>query len=500
MFLTSNYKILIGDFAPIKPFSLQNKNQNPIEFYQIWFDEGLEGDCDEIGRGCYLAPERLKFNSIENFETADLFSLGCVLVELFGVRAFLQFSDVLSLSQSNSTEEYNELLATLVDRTEMNHSDIIPIVKRLCARDPNDRKLLGSDLLVIQSKIDPQIANWRHLLASYRFTNNFYTKKEIIAKLPGVIEDFDAFLLVCLKEKDPILSGLLVSFMLQHTEHMETCCLLVKVFNENFKDFKFVKNVIMENLISKNQNCSSIDEFPLIQAFNSGLRDNLFKFVAEYADLKEVVELASSRLSGEKLMSLLNKLLQIYRKRDFYDSEFEARIAFEYLRIEAEEDDLKTLFKTCWKFREKYAENTKVSLSRIAYQLDLEKNKVPIESSGKSGQSKSSWILKRSVSQNSTGNSASAKPKLKQRVLNEAIKWVEKIHGILQSPDKTFIIGYNETTLHFWDMKSVIRTRDGEPLASVNPRADAIITSVIFGSEPDSLIISFQDGIIGLYK
>ena len=109
--------------------------------------------------------------------------------------------------------------------------------------------------------------------------------------------------------------------------------------------------------------------------------------------------------------------------------------------------------------------------------------------------------MKRSRSQsNSTTNASSVYPRLKQRVLKGSVKWTEEISGILQSPDKSFIIGYTESTLHFWDMKGLIRTLDGEPLASVNPRADAVITSVIFGREPDSLIISFRDGIIGLYK
>lgn len=482
MFLTSNYKVLIGDFAPIKPFCLQSKNQSPIEFYQIWFDEGLDGETDEIGRGCYLAPERLKFNSVENFEASDLFSLGCALVEIFGSRAFLQFKDLLALGNVKSSEEYEALLQKLILKAGLDDLDVLTIIKRLCARDPLERKLLESDLELIQSKIDSEISNWRQLLDSYRISDNFKVKKEIISKFPSTISrDLDSFLLLCLKEKDPILAVLLVNFILKTVKDVGLRNELLKTFKTNFSGFKFVENCIEESQIVDNFN-----EYPLIQAFNS---------VGEYkSELKEIVELASRRLSVEKLMSVLNKLLQIYRKREVFDSEFEARIAFEYLRIEAQEEDLELLFKVCRKFHEKYAENEKFSSSRIAFKLDLGKNKVPIESNKKS----SNWFMKRSDIHDRSP--PCVYPKLKQRLLNEPIKWTERIIGILQSPDKSFIIGYTETTLHFWDMKKIIRSKEGEPSTSVNPRADAVITYVIFGKESDSLIISFQDGIIGLYK
>lgn len=515
VFLTSGYKVLIGDFAPIKPFCLQSKTQNPIEFHQIWFDEGLDGETDEIGRGCYLAPERLKFNTVENFEASDLFSLGCTLVELFGTRAFLQFKDVLALSRHHldSSEEYDALLGELIVKADFAHFDILPIVKRLCARDPLDRKLFDSDLEVIRSKIDPEIANWRKLLSSYRLTNDFCTRKEIISRFPddSISHDFDNLLLVCLKEKDPILSVLLVNFILKAVQGAESRSELLKTFHVNFVSggFKFVNNLLKEFSMVSSQNCSSINEFPLIQAFNSGLRgDNLLKLIGESDNLREVLDLAARRqLAGEKLMAVLNKLSQIYRKREVFDADFEARITFEYLRIGADEEDLKLLFKTCWKFYEKYSKKEAISSSRIAFRLDLEKNKVPIESCRKAT-SKSSWFMKRTDSHSHSRSRASQSqlqaqtvyPKLKQRLVNEPIKWTEPIAGILQSPDKSFIIGYTEATLHFWDMKRIIRSQGGEPLASVNPRTDAIITSVIFGKDSDSLIISFKDGIIGLYK
>lgn len=498
VFLTSDYKVLIGDFAPIKPFSLQSRTQNPIEFYQIWFDEGLDGEFDEIGRGCYLAPERLKFNSVENFEAADLFSLGCVLVELFSSRAFLQFKDVLSLGNAKDPEEYDELLSGFIKKANMSNSQILnPLVKRLCAFDPKDRKLTQDDLMEIQSKIDPLMSSWRTLISAYRFSNDYNKKIELIAKFPDQIENFDNLLLLTLKEKDPILSALLVDFILQSA--VENRNELVKVFIGNWRNNLFVNNIVKEFLMVKAPNCCTVKEFPLIQAFNSGLRDNFFKELSNSnCNLKEVVELVSIRLKGEKLMSVLNKLLQIYRKRDVYDYEFESRITFEYLAIDASEEEMKILYKTCWKFHEKYVAINDFSQARIAFQLDLEKNKVPIESSRKSKQSRSSWLMKRSSSSSSI--ISRLYPRLKQRALNGPVKWTEAISGILQSPDRTFIIGYTETTLHFWDFKGIIRTGDGEPLASVNPRADAVIYSVIFGREPDSLIISFKDGIIGLYK
>ena len=213
VFLTSENKVTIGDFAPIKPFGLQSKQQSPIEFYQIWFDEGLEGESHEIGKGCYLAPERLKFNSIESFESADLFSLGCVLMELFSSRGFLQFKDVLRLSKAKDEEEYFKVFNELIEPFEFKNFDLINLIKRLCSFDPIKRSLKLKDLEMMKSLNDENIKNWRISLFNYKIVESFDMKKFTISQFPIKVFDYESLILLILKEKDEILQSLLFKLL-----------------------------------------------------------------------------------------------------------------------------------------------------------------------------------------------------------------------------------------------------------------------------------------------
>lgn len=203
VFLTSQNKVTIGDFAPIKPFGLQSKQQNPIEFYQIWFDEGLDGESNEIGKGCYLAPERLKFNPSESFEAADLFSLGCVLMELFTSRGFLQFKDTLKLSNAKDKEEYDRLLAGHINHG-VTCTPIVDLVKRLCSFNPMERSLTFDDLEMIKSLADPKIRKWRNSINLYKTSESFYSKKFAISQFPKEIHDHESLILLILDRKSVV--------------------------------------------------------------------------------------------------------------------------------------------------------------------------------------------------------------------------------------------------------------------------------------------------------
>ena len=487
IFLTSQNKVIIGDFAPVKPFCLQGKNQPPIEFYQIWFDEGLDGEGGEIGRGCYLAPERLKFNVTESFESADLFSLGCVLAEIFGTRSFLQFKDVLKLSSLDSDASYNENLTELIDNCEISETVLIPLIKRLCTRDPARRYLAPSDISLF--KLDQNVNNWRNSISLYRKSDDFYEKKKLITEtFIGIPDNLESFLILLFKENDSLLIVLLVNYLLNHVDEN-----FVSVISESFKDNQFVQRLLSDFLL-KNPKVGLIDDnFQLIKSFNSGNRDVLFQQIAKESDLKSVLNiLQSQKIPKEKMMGILNKLLQIYRSRDVHDEDFESQIVYEYVSNGAEKEDLDNLYKICSKINE--TSSSEVTVLRIAFQLDLEKNCVPIESPI-SNQKKQEQFSPKPV--------MIAQPRLKQRILLNPIKWKGaeriKIQGILQSPDKLFFICYSDSTIFFWDMKSLLNSKSFEPVASVNPRSDAIITSLIFGTDSE-LIISFKDGIIGIYR
>ena len=486
VFLTSQNKVIIGDFAPIKPFGLQSRQQSPIEFYQIWFDEGLDGESVEIGKGCYLAPERLKFNSEVCFESADLFSLGCVLMELFGSsRGFLQFKDTLKLSTATE-EEYENLLDNFIDKCKVSYPQIVALIKRLCARDPKKRSLKQADLEMIKSLSDPKIRNWRNSIENYKKSALFFEQKQRIFELPSEIFDYENLLLMILKDKNQILVGLLLKHLLENQKSgfVFDFDVILRALNGNC----FAESVLYEHLLSNNT--SKCEHFPLIEAFNSGNRDVLFQQISKETDLKEVLFILEARkVPVEKLKGILNKLLQIYRARDIKDIDFEVLLLFEYLKIGAEQEEIENLYKTF-----KISDRTvPASLSRMAFQLDLEKNKVPlVQSDNKS----------HNTNGNRSNNQTSKfRPRLKQRLLTK-LKIFDEIIGILQSPDKILLICYSETTLFFWDLKGLLRGNRmaNDPIASVNPRSEAVIVTLLYGDDPDTIIISFKDGIIGLYK
>lgn len=486
VFLTSQNKVMIGDFAPIKPFGLQSKQQSPIEFYQIWFDEGFDGEANEIGKGCYLAPERLKFNVEESFEGADLFSLGCVLAELFGLgaRGFLQFKDTLKLSQA--TETYSNLLNDYIEQCEV-IAEVVPLIKNLCARDPRERSLTLNDLELFRSLSDEKIRKWRTCINNYKQSESFYRKKKlIISDFPSEVYDCECLILMILKEKNPILTALLLKYFLEN-------CIVEKYLNiliEALKDNQIVQNVIYEYLIYNSNISVSREQFPLIWAMNSGNREVIFQQISKESDLKSVLRVLEGRsIKRDLLKGILNKLFQIYRSRDYKDVDFEARLLFEYLNIEADEEEVGNLY-TTFKIDQNFRDTAK--LSRVAYQLDLERNKVPIEE----GKPRIVEVTKTSEVKYDRFS------KFKQRLLTKLSGVEEEIIGVIQSPDRNFFICYSKTSLFVWNLKNLMRSAKGNniPLASVNPRSESIITSIIFGDDPEILIISFKDGIIGLYK
>lgn len=486
--------MIIGDFAPIKPFGLQNRSQSPIEFYQIWFEEGLDGEPGEIGRGCYLAPERLKFNSVESLEAADLFSLGCVLAELFGSRAFLQFKHVLKLTYSDDVVQYDGLIDLLIRKCGVTTEEIVPLIKRLCAKDPNCRKLNSSDLATIDSLIDPEISKWRNALINYKAAKTFEEKADKISELQNEPCDFEELFLLALKQKDPILTGLLVNNLFNVAHRINENEEVVGVLMEEFKNEELVKNVIYTNLMMNHDIKAPKEIFTLLAALNSGNRESIMQQIAKEADLNVVLNALEHRsLEKDKLMSIYNKLLQIYRARGNFDVDFENQLTFEYLKMGAEQEDLDLLFKTC-KLSGNFDAEDPALLMRIAFQLDLEKNNVPIEKGNKND--KDSVIILKQID-NST-------PKMKQRLLAGPIplNFDEEVVGIVQSPDKTLMVCYSTSMFSFWDLKMLMKGDVDEAacIARVNPRANASCTSVVFGNDSESIFVAFKDGIIGRYQ
>lgn len=248
------------------------------------------------------------------------------------------------------------------------------------------------------------------------------------------------------------------------------------------------ESLVVPHLISKVIPSKIIE---LILAVSSGNRELIFQEISkgDY-DLKVILRILQKfpKLSNEKLMSILNKLLQIYRSKGIRDWDFESQMFFEYERIGTDKEDLENL-----KGQMEDEDTITTTNTRISFRLDLEKNGVPIESI------KLDECKKIEPPSPSSSSFSFSFSRLKQRLLNEFNWRAEEgvVKGILQSPDKSFFIFYSNLTIYFWDYTTIFKK--SIPIASVNPRADAVITSMIFYG-PDSILISFKDGIIGHYK
>lgn len=517
--LTSQNQVLLADFAPIKPFCLQYRTQIPLEFYQIWFDEGLDGDPGEIGKGCYLAPERLSHNSVESYGSADLFSLGCVLAELFSSsgESFLQFKHVLRLNQAQSPNDYSEMLdQLLLDRGV--EPAFMPLIRTLCSQNPSERVLSLSDLAMADELITPNIHEWREFFRNYRDSNEFYRRKELIhdrhlgsSLHPMKMDELERLLMLILRESDAILRVLLVELLfiqdLSELPHSTVIEPLLDVLGS----LKLCDHIVEKGVVSLDK--SSSGPFKFLQILRdffsnvSGSREILFQQVLpKEKDLHKVLNIFDLLHITDKQKSaeLFDKLVQIYRSRGIVKKDFEARLLFNYYELELKDQAaLENAFKSfsldsSYLLTEPLTDSNKRECKpqRIGFQLDLKKNKIPIQSST------SSLDLELKMDASSMAQSSKT-PKLRQRLLTSPIEFdiTESIIGTVQSPDRMFFLFFSQSTLFFWDMKAFMgRLVPTGPLASINPRANSVISCVIFGMDSKTLYISFSDGIIGIYK
>jgi phosphoinositide-3-kinase regulatory subunit 4 len=133
--VTSWNWVLLTDFAPYKPTYLPSENLGDYQFF-------FTAETNEI-HGCYLAPEKFvapgfDFNSgtLEARQTMDVFSLGCVLAELFlnGVYLF-----DLSKLQSYKNGKY-DLVEVLKDVQPIGMRNLIIDMLQLNSTDRKTAK------------------------------------------------------------------------------------------------------------------------------------------------------------------------------------------------------------------------------------------------------------------------------------------------------------------------------------------------------------------------
>jgi phosphoinositide-3-kinase regulatory subunit 4 len=116
--------VILADMAPFKPAFLSRDSQEGFSFF---FDASLS----EAEPGCYLAPERFDetraeelaadaedsfcFDSQELCAAMDIFSSGCVILELYSEKTAFTRSDMLAFSESTGQERLRALLEFVPD-------------------------------------------------------------------------------------------------------------------------------------------------------------------------------------------------------------------------------------------------------------------------------------------------------------------------------------------------------------------------------------------------
>ncbi|PVZ97971.1 hypothetical protein BB558_006039 [Smittium angustum] len=170
--LTSWNWVYITDHAPFKPILLPE--DDPAEF-SFFFDLSLR-------RACYLAPERfvekshksdiLNSNNLDILFKMDIFSLGCVIAELF-----LEDSPLFTLSQL--LKYRNGVYDPMEKLSKINNPNIINLVKHMTQINESSR-LSASNYLEI----------WRDTL----FPSYFYAPDldEQYVEIPGLSESIVA--------------------------------------------------------------------------------------------------------------------------------------------------------------------------------------------------------------------------------------------------------------------------------------------------------------------
>lgn len=490
--LNSNFQVFISDFAPIKPFNPPS-GCNPIEFFQIWFQES---SSDHETERCYLSPERLTPASDVNLIAADCFSLGCVISEIFlKGEAFLKFPDVLKMSKMSDAA-----CADFIKSKSKALPEVISVlVQKLCARNPYEREIPLLDSL--NQIINLKMIEKRNLLYHFKTTSNFtdLDKIEIVDR-----NDFENVLLMALTCTDLVTKAQLVKLIFQPEYSTE----LYKTFGLDCE----ICTVLL-GLLAKT---SDVPMSPLLKAFNilhslqstaPSNRDQLFRQAHKLVSTPDFLQLLN-QFNQEFNSELIQKAFQMHRVNGPFESDVEEHLAFALIRngiinfhskstLNSLSHCKKLLSVTQFNWRSSSSEYSSLpppELSRIAFQLDLQRHAIPIET-----------VLSRTVrskpSKPRSKISSKIIPRLKQSciaTINRKIN--ETCSQILQSPDRKYFIELCEDHLNLWDVQVMLLSAKSsrEPFATVKPRSDSCIASIAFYNE--NLTIAFNDGKIGFYR
>ena len=205
--ITSSQWVVMSDFATYKPALLADDNPSSFNYF---FDTSRR-------RCCNIAPERfVASNQLQNLENItaytssvaplipepqltdrmDMFSLGCVLAELFSDEVLFDLSTLLAYKEGK-LEKLDSLLA------KIENPQIRPLVKSLVAINPQDRPsaqhvLNNNRGILFPSYFDVLYRLFKVLITLSPDTKILYLCQELDSHLSTIVEEDPRGLLLVL--------------------------------------------------------------------------------------------------------------------------------------------------------------------------------------------------------------------------------------------------------------------------------------------------------------
>ena len=477
--LSSQAEVFLSDFNATKPFSVESTHQSAYEFFKNWYCSSTVSSGCEAGNGCYLAPERLQFGRTQSYQKADLFSLGCILGDIFGEGdAFLCFEDTFRLANCKNDDEYNRILDAALDAVEDDR--IGCLIRKLCHRNPDERVLELTDAQKVFS-VSSATFRKRELLSQFNLQRHLDTLIDL-QQFQMNRHDLESLLQIALTEED-LLTRL-------HTVHLLTMKWpylksdIFSIFEESFCDF-FV-HLLLQHAdklaaskgrlrIAHGLKCEAgkrKEEF-----MHSILKDNLIQEASELAD--------DLNMTTPELWS---KFYQLYRSSGDENLAFEELFGFYACRITSEP----VLWNTFTKYSKVPSKLSKnIFTSRIAFSLDLAKNDIPFHVFYSGTDAKD---------HTASGSAPAAQSRFRQRLMSTILfEQSEQIIDIFEDRLNNILVMYCPSNLYFWDLSALClapRTVKG-PFATAKPRNNSSFKKAVL--HENSLVILYSDGLLCRY-
>ncbi len=478
VFLSSQLQIFISDFNPSKPFCPESSHQNPYQFFKLYYCGGSAGSAGEAGSGCYLAPERLQIGQDVDFGKADLFSLGCILGEIFGEGdAFLCFEDTIALANCDNDRDYYEILKYAL--YSVTDEPIANLIKALCHPCPKERVLSMSDLSVFG--VNTSTIKKREVMSKFSLQPCLEFLMDL-RELDLNHRDFESILQIALTSSDLLLKMHIVSLLSTKLTEAALLPSLAESLDDCFGHlfFRHADKIIAG--AKKLRIAHGMKSEP------SKKKDDIMQLILKDNLIQEAVEVADElNLSTAELWS---KLFQIYRSSGNENLVFEDIFGFHAAKAATTNPEVWNAFVKYSKLQVKLSKN--IFLSRIAFSLDLAKNDIPFHVF---------YSSKDQTKPLHVSQIDSSQFRFRQRLMASiAFQPAGKIIGIFEDHINKIIVMYCTSNLYFWDLSALClaaRIVKG-PFATATPRSDSSIKKIFLLNE--LIVILYSDGLLCQYR